>query len=101
MTQVSRQRWTLGVVCVGVFMLLIDTTVVSVALPSISRSLKPSFTELQWVIDAYALALALVLLRAGTFSDIIGRRRVFALGLGIFTAMSLMCALAWTPLVLD
>ena len=97
----SRKKWTLGVVCVGVFMLLIDTSIVSVALPSISRDLSPSFTALQWVIDAYALMLAVALLTAGAISDIVGRRRVFAIGLVSFTAMSLLCAFAWSPLALD
>jgi EmrB/QacA subfamily drug resistance transporter len=101
MTTTSRQRYTLAIVCVAVFMLLIDTTVVSVSLPSISRALKPSFAELQWVIDAYATALAVVLLTAGAVSDFVGRRRVFALGLALFTATSLLCAQAWTPLALD
>ena len=69
--------WTLVAVCVATFMLLIDITVVNVALPYIERDLHSSFEDLQWVIDAYALTLAAFLLTAGSVADRIGRRRVF------------------------
>ena len=93
--------WTLGAVCVATFMLLLDITIVNVALPDIQRSLKSSFTDLQWVIDAYALLLAALLLTWGSLADRIGRRRVFIIGLAIFTVASLLCALAWSPFALD
>ena len=89
--------WTLGAVCVATFMLLIDITIVNVALPDIARDLRTSFSDLQWVIDAYALALAALLLTAGSLADLFGRRLVFVAGLGLFTAASLLCGLAGDP----
>ena len=81
------RKWvTLGVVNVAVFMLLLDITVVNTALPSIREDLDASFTDLQWVVDAYTLTLAAFVLVAGSLADRLGRRRVFAWGLGIFTA---------------
>lgn len=86
--------WTLLAVSVATFMLLLDITVVNTALPSIERDLGASFTDLQWVVDAYALTLAAVVLSAGSLADRLGRRRVFGIGLGIFTVASLLAALA-------
>jgi EmrB/QacA subfamily drug resistance transporter len=86
--------WTLGLVCAALFMLLLDITVVNVALPQIEHDLRASFTDLQWVIDAYALALAVLVLNAGALSDILGRKRIFILGLGLFSLSSLACGLA-------
>jgi len=100
-TDTSRKWWTLGVVCVGTFMLLLDVTIVNVALPSIQRSLHSSFSDLQWVIDAYSLMLAALLLTAGSLSDILGRKRVFLLGLAVFTVSSAVCGLASSPLLLN
>ncbi len=97
----SRQRWTLALVCTATFMLLLDITVVSVALPSIQRDLRASLSDLQWVIDAYALVLAVLLLPAATLGDRLGRRRLFLAGLAIFTLGSLACALAPTALALE
>jgi len=97
----SRQRWTLALVCTATFMLLLDITVVSVALPSIQRDLHASLPDLQWVIDAYTLVLAVLLLPAATLGDRLGRRRLFLAGLVIFTAGSLACALAPTALALE
>jgi EmrB/QacA subfamily drug resistance transporter len=96
----SRQRWTLALVCTATFMLLLDITVVSVALPSIQRDLHASLPDLQWVIDAYTLVLAVLLLPAATLGDRLGRRRLFLAGLAVFTAGSLACALAPTALAL-
>src|ERR671929_279141 len=93
--------WTLVAVCVATFMLLLDVTIVNVALPSIERDLHASFTDLQWVIDAYALSLAALLLTGGSLADRIGRRRVFVIGLLAFTIASLLCGLAGTPLMLN
>jgi EmrB/QacA subfamily drug resistance transporter len=97
----NRKWWTLGVVSVATFMLLLDITVVNTALPAIQRDLGGSFTDLQWVIDAYALSLAALVLTAGSLADRLGRRRVFAVGLAIFSAASLLCGLAPDPTFLN
>jgi EmrB/QacA subfamily drug resistance transporter len=81
-------------------MLLLDITIVNVALPDISAELDTSFSDLQWVIDAYALMLGALLLTAGSLADLLGRRRVFAFGLASFTTASVLCALAPSALVL-
>lgn len=90
----ARKWWTLTAVSVATFMLLLDITVVNTALPSIERDLSASFTDLQWVIDAYTLALAAVVLTAGSLADRLGRRAVFAAGLGVFALASLAAGLA-------
>ncbi len=87
--------------CTAVFMLLLDITVVSVALPSIQRELRASLSDLQWVSAAYALVLAVLLLPAATLGDRLGRRRLFLVGLAIFTVGSLACAVAPTALALE
>jgi EmrB/QacA subfamily drug resistance transporter len=97
----SSQRWTLTAVCVATFMLLLDITVVNVALPAISADLDTEFSDLQWVVDAYALSLAALLLTAGSLADVLGRRLVFVAGLALFTLASLFCGLAGSPLVLE
>jgi EmrB/QacA subfamily drug resistance transporter len=97
---VDRKWWTLTAVCVGVFMLLLDITIVNVALPDIQKELGSSFTDLQWVVDAYALTLAALLLTAGSLSDRFGRRISFAVGLVLFTVSSLLCGLSGSPLFL-
>ena len=86
--------WTLIAVSTATFMLLLDITVVNVALPSIRKDLGASFTDLQWVVDAYALTLAALVLTAGSLADRLGRRRLFIVGLGIFSLASLLCALS-------
>jgi EmrB/QacA subfamily drug resistance transporter len=92
------RKWiTLAVVNVAVFMLLLDITVVNTALPSIREDLDASFTDLQWVVDAYTLTLAAFVLVAGSLADRLGRRRVFTWGLAIFTAASAVAALAPDP----
>src|SRR5205807_6871976 len=96
----ERKWWTLIAVCVAIFMLLLDITIVNVALPDLARSLHASFTDLQWVVDAYALALATCVLNAGSLADQLGRKRVFVLGLALFTGASLLCGLATSPLFL-
>ena len=93
--------WTLLVVCLAIFMLLLDITIVNVALPSIERDLGASFEDLQWVVDAYALALAALLLASGSIADLLGRRRIFVVGLLLFVAASLLCGLAHTPTMLN
>jgi EmrB/QacA subfamily drug resistance transporter len=97
----ERKWWTLIAVSVATFMLLLDITVVNVALPSIRSALGASFTDLQWVVDAYALTLAALVLTAGSLADRLGRRRLFAWGLGIFSLASLLCALAPDPTFLN
>jgi EmrB/QacA subfamily drug resistance transporter len=97
----DRKWWTLLAVCIATFMLLLDITIVNVALPDIQRALHSSFSDLQWVIDAYALTLAALLLTGGSLSDILGRRRIFVIGIVLFTIASLLCALAGTPTVLN
>ena len=86
--------WTLVAVCTGVFMLLLDITIVNVALPDIQHELSATLPDVQWVIDAYALSLAALLLTAGSLADLFGRRRVFAIGLVIFTLGSVACGAA-------
>lgn len=88
------QWWTLAAVCTGVFMLLLDVTIVNVALPDIQTDLGASLSGLQWVIDAYALSLAALLLTAGSLADLYGRRLVFMIGVVIFTVGSVACGLS-------
>jgi EmrB/QacA subfamily drug resistance transporter len=95
------RRWTLVAVCTTTFMLLLDITVVNVALPNIQEQLHASLTGLQWVVDAYALTLAALILTAGALSDRYGRRLLFIVGVVVFTTASLVCGLAWDIAVLD
>jgi EmrB/QacA subfamily drug resistance transporter len=97
----ERKWWTLTAVSVATFMLLLDITVVNVALPSIRDDLGASFSDLQWVVDAYALTLAALVLTAGSLADRLGRRRLFVVGLGIFSFSSLLCAVAPDPTFLN
>ena len=90
----DRKWWTLIAVSIGVFMLLLDLTIVNVALPTIQRSFHASLGDLQWVVDAYALALAALLLTAGSLADRFGRRIVYAGGIVIFTLGSLLCGVS-------
>ena len=80
MPVLERKWWTLTVVCVGIFMLLLDITIVNIALPDLAEELGASFSELQWVIDAYALSLAALLLVAGSLGDLAGGKLVFVAG---------------------
>jgi EmrB/QacA subfamily drug resistance transporter len=89
-----RKKLTLLAVCLGTFMLLVDLTIVVVALPAIRSAFHTSFSDIQWTIDAYSLSLAALLLPTGSLADILGRRRVFALGLLVFTVGSLLCGIA-------
>src|SRR3954447_8403885 len=93
--------WTLTAVCLGTFMLLLDVTIVNVALREIQESLGASFADLQWVVDAYALILAALLLTTGSLADLYGRRRFYLVGLVVFTAASALCGLARSPLMLE
>jgi len=87
----------LTAVCLGTFMLLLDVTIVIVALPDMARSLHASLSDLQWVVDGYALALAALLLGAGAAADVLGRRRVHVAGVALFALASLLCGLAPGP----
>ncbi len=90
----ARKWWTLLVVCVGIFMLLLDLTIVNVALPDIAATFEGSLSSLQWVIDAYALALASLLLTAGTLADREGRKLLFLIGVAVFIVGSALCGAA-------
>ncbi|MBL1073910.1 MFS transporter [Nocardia sp. 2] len=92
--------WTLVVVSLSTFMLMLDLTVVNVALPDIRRAFDSTFSALQWILDAYALGLAAVLLAAGSLADRLGRKRVFDVGLIVFVLASLACGLAVNDLML-
>ncbi|MER8185146.1 MFS transporter [Kitasatospora sp. NPDC094015] len=92
------RKWLpLTAVCLGAFMLLVDVTIVTVALPDMATSLHTGFADLQWVMDGYALALAALLLGAGALADRVGRRRVYLAGLVLFALASLACGLASGP----
>jgi len=93
----ERHWWTLIAVCGATFMLLVDITIVQVALPTIQRSLHASFSDLQWVISAYALSLSAVILTQGSLADRLGRKRIFIIGVIIFTLASLACGMAKSP----
>jgi EmrB/QacA subfamily drug resistance transporter len=93
-TPENKKWWTLGAVSVGLFMIMLDNTVVNVALPSMRRSLHMSLSELEWVVAGYALTFAAFMLIGGKLADFVGRRLVFMIGLGVFTGASLACGLA-------
>ncbi len=90
----ERHWWTLIAVCLATFMLLVDVTIVQVALPTIQRKLHTSFSDLQWLISAYALSLSALILTSGAVADRLGRKRVFLFGLAVFSAASLVCGLS-------
>jgi EmrB/QacA subfamily drug resistance transporter len=95
-----RRWWTLGAVSLGLFMIMLDNTVVNVALPSIQQSLGLSLSELEWVVAGYALTFAALMLTGGKLADLLGRRRIFVAGLVVFTLASLACGLAGSAEVL-
>ena len=90
----NRKWWTLGAVAFGLFMIMLDNTVVNVALPSIQRDLGIGLSELEWIVNGYALTFAVLMLTGGKLADLLGRRLIFIAGLAIFTAASLACGLA-------
>jgi EmrB/QacA subfamily drug resistance transporter len=90
--------WTLAAVGIGLFMLLLDLTIVIVALPSIQRQLHGSISDLQWVIDAYAISLGALMLTAGSLADLLGRKLLWTIGVVIFTAGSILCGAAQTSM---
>ena len=89
-----RKWWTLAAVAFGLFMIMLDNTVVNVALPSIQRDLETGLSELEWVVNGYALTFGVLMLTGGKLADLLGRRRIFITGLAIFTLASLACGLA-------
>ena len=99
--QRGNKWWTLVAVCLGTFMLLLDVTIVNVALPAIQQALNSSFSDLQWIVDAYALTLAAFLLTAGSLADMYGRRLMYLIGLVVFTLASALCGFAASTLMLQ
>jgi EmrB/QacA subfamily drug resistance transporter len=97
----TTQRWTLAVVCVATAMLMLDIAVVNTALSNIAADLDTGLSGLQWVVDAYTLALAAVVLTAGSVADRLGRRKLFTVGLSLFTVSSLLCAAAQSIVMLN
>ena len=97
----AHQRATLIVACVGQFMTLLDVSIVNTALPAIQRGLHSSFSQLQWVVDAYSVAFAVLLLTAGAVSDLYGRKRLFQIGMAVFAIGSLLCGLSTSSAELD
>jgi EmrB/QacA subfamily drug resistance transporter len=90
----NRKWWTLGAVALGLFMIMLDNTIVNVALPSMQRDLGIAVSELEWIVSAYALTFAVLMLTGGKLADLFGRRRIFIVGLAVFTLSSLACGLA-------
>jgi MFS family permease len=94
LTSANRKWWTLAAVSLGLFMIMLDNTVVNVALPSIERDLGARLSELEWIVSGYALTFAAFLLTGGKLADLLGRRRIYVIGLAIFGGASLACALS-------
>jgi EmrB/QacA subfamily drug resistance transporter len=90
----NKKWWTLAAVAFGLFMIMLDNTIVNVALPSIQRSLHMSLSSLEWIVTAYALTFAALLITGGKLGDLYGRKRMFIAGLVVFTLASLACGLA-------
>ena len=93
----NKKWWTLAAVAFGLFMIMLDNTIVNVALPSIERDLHMSIASLEWVVTAYALTFAALLITGGKLGDYYGRRKMFTLGLAVFTLASLACGFAPNP----
>jgi EmrB/QacA subfamily drug resistance transporter len=94
LTEENRKWWTLAAVSFGLFMIMLDNTIVTVALPTIEKDLGITLSELEWIVTAYALTFAVFMLTGGKLADMFGRRLLFNVGLAIFTAASLACGLA-------
>jgi EmrB/QacA subfamily drug resistance transporter len=93
-TSENRKWWTLGAVSFGLFMIMLDNTVVNVALPTIQHELGASLSELEWIVTGYALSFAALMLTGGKLADLFGRRLIFVSGIALFTVSSLMCGLS-------
>src|SRR3954447_15818368 len=96
----NRKWWTLAAVSFGLFMIMLDNTIVNVALPSIQEGLGLQISELEWVVTGYALTFGALMLTGGKLADLFGRRLIFVIGLAIFTASSLACGLAGSATIL-
>jgi EmrB/QacA subfamily drug resistance transporter len=94
MNDSNRRWWALGAMCFALFMIMLDNTVVNVALPSIQRGLHASTSSLEWTVNAYTLSFAVLLVTGGRLGDIFGRRRMFLFGVSVFAASSFMIALS-------
>src|SRR5438552_17751534 len=92
MTEHNRRWWALGAMCFALFMIMLDNTVVNVALPSIQRGLHASTSSLEWTVNAYTLSFAVLLVTGGRLGDLFGRRRMFLVGVTIFGLASFMIA---------
>src|SRR5258707_7795677 len=90
----NKKWWTLAAVSFGLFMIMLDNTIVTVALPSIERNLHMSISSLEWIVTAYTLTFAALLVTGGKLGDLYGRRKMFVAGLVVFTLASLACGLA-------
>src|SRR4029078_6025511 len=89
----NRKWWTLGAVAFGLFMIMLDNTIVNVALPSIQSDLHLQISDLEWVVTCYALTFGARMLTGGKMADLLGRRLIFVVGLAVFTVSSLACGL--------
>ena len=96
----NKKWWTLAAVSFGLFMIMLDNTIVNVALPSIQKSLHLKVSELEWIVAGYALTFGALMLTGGKLADLLGRRRIFVVGLVVFTASSLACGLAGSATIL-
>ena len=99
-TEANRKWWTLGAMCLSMFMIMLDSTVVNVALPSIQKDLKTSVNQLEWVVNGYTLSFAALLVTGGRLGDIFGRRLIFAIGVAVFAVSSATAGLAPDPTTL-
>src|SRR6185312_5755581 len=94
LSEQNRKWWTLAAMCFALFMIMLDNTVVNVALPSIQRDLHATTSALEWTVNAYTLSFAVLLVTAGRLGDLFGRRRMFLFGVAVFGASSFMIGLA-------
>ena len=93
--QQSKRRWqVLAVLCFGLFMLLLDGTIVNIAIPNILKSFRTGFSQVEWVMNAYLLVFAVMLITMGRLGDLYGRKKLFITGLSVFTLSSLACGLS-------
>ena len=99
-TEANRKWWTLGAMCLSMFMIMLDSTVVNVALPSIQKDLKTSVNQLEWVVNGYTLSFAALLVTGGRLGDIFGRRLIFQIGVAVFAISSATAGLAQDPTML-
>src|SRR5215831_16508905 len=93
----NRKWWTLAAVSFGLFMIMLDNTIVNVALPTLQKSLHLTISQLEWVVAGYALTFGAFMLTGGKLADLFGRRLIFVVGLVVFTLSSLACGLASGP----